>query len=38
MEETSATSYGSPHTPISATMGGGVLPPPPPPLIKTMTV
>jgi hypothetical protein len=38
MEATSATSSGSPRTPISAAMGGGVMPPPPPPLIRTTVV
>jgi hypothetical protein len=30
MESNSATSSGSPHTLISATVGGGIVPPPPP--------
>jgi hypothetical protein len=38
MEETSATSIGIPHTPISASVGVGGVPPPPPPPIKTTTV
>jgi hypothetical protein len=28
MEENSATYFGSPHSPISSVMGGGVVPPP----------
>lgn len=38
MEATSATSFGSPHTPISISVGGGVMALPPPPPIRTTTV
>jgi len=35
LEATSATSSGSPHTPILTVTGGGFVPPPP---IRTMTI
>jgi hypothetical protein len=38
MEATIATSYRSPHTPISVVAGGGFMPPPPHPPIRTTNV
>jgi hypothetical protein len=38
MEETIATSSGSPHTPIPTATGGSVVPPPPPSSIRTTTI
>jgi hypothetical protein len=37
MEETSDTSFRSPHTPISTFTRGGVVPPPPPSHVRTTT-